>query len=117
MAQAEPDVHAGDAFVGIDDDEEKARAITENGLQGSRKQANLVGALSIIIWSLTLIVTVKYCFIVLSADDDGQGGTFALYSLLASYMNISRRDPRDVPGIRLQRFETGDLKTGSKSLP
>ena len=36
---------------------------------------DLVGALSIIIWSLTMIVTVKYTFIVLSADDDGQGGT------------------------------------------
>ena len=35
---------------------------------------DLVGALSIIIWSITLIVTIKYTFIVLSADDDGQGG-------------------------------------------
>jgi hypothetical protein len=40
MAQAESDVHAGEAFVGIDDDEEKARAIAENDLQGSRKQAS-----------------------------------------------------------------------------
>ncbi|KAF5690007.1 potassium uptake, partial [Fusarium globosum] len=154
MAQADSDVHAGEVLVGIDDDEEKARAIAENDLQGSRKQASmvllwlsfqatgviygdigtsplyvysstfsaqpswndLVGALSIIIWSLTLIVTVKYCFIVLSADDDGQGGTFALYSLLARYTNISRRDPRAVPGTRLQRFETDDLKTGGRSL-
>lgn len=37
---------------------------------------DLVGALSIIIWSLALIVTIKYTFIVLSADDDGQGGTY-----------------------------------------
>ncbi len=36
---------------------------------------DLVGSLSIIIWSLTLIVTIKYTFIVLAADDDGQGGT------------------------------------------
>jgi KUP system potassium uptake protein len=36
---------------------------------------DLVGALSIIIWSLTLIVTIKYVCIVLLADDDGQGGT------------------------------------------
>ncbi|KAF5592010.1 potassium uptake [Fusarium subglutinans] len=144
MAQTEADVYAGDVFVGIDDDEEKARAIAGNDLQGPRKQAttgviygdigtsplyvysstfssqpswqDLVGALSIIIWSLTLIVTAKYCFIVLSADDNEQGGTFALYSLLARYTDISRRDPRDVPGIRLQRFETGDLKAGGKSL-
>ncbi|EXK35451.1 potassium uptake protein [Fusarium oxysporum f. sp. lycopersici 4287] len=69
---------------------------------------DLVGALSIIIWSLTIIVTLKYCFIVLSADDDGQGGTFALYSLLARYANIARVDPNGPERIvvRLDR-ETG----------
>jgi len=69
---------------------------------------DLVGALSIIIWSLTLIVTFKYCFIVLSADDDGQGGTFALYSLLSRYANIARTDPNGPERIvvRLDR-ETG----------
>ncbi|KAK8046464.1 hypothetical protein PG996_014528 [Apiospora saccharicola] len=54
---------------------------------------DLVGALSIIIWSLVLIVTVKYCFIVLAAGDHGHGGTFALYSLLARSMNITPEDP------------------------
>lgn len=77
---------------------------------------DLVGALSIIIWSLTIIVTVKYCFIVLDADDDGQGGTFALYSLLARYTNISSRDPKEQAGIRMQRFHTDELKAGGKSL-
>lgn len=48
---------------------------------------DLVGALSIIIWTLTLVVTVKYVFIVLRADDDGEGGTFALYSLLSRYVS------------------------------
>ncbi|KAJ0132114.1 Vegetative incompatibility protein HET-E-1 [Fusarium oxysporum f. sp. albedinis] len=54
---------------------------------------DLVGALSIIIWSLTLIVTIKYCFIVLSADDGGHGGTFAVYTLLARHARIVRTDP------------------------
>ncbi|KAK7935435.1 hypothetical protein PG985_000930 [Apiospora marii] len=54
---------------------------------------DLVGALSIIIWSLILIVTLKYCFIVLAAGDHGHGGTFALYSLLARSMNIAPEDP------------------------
>jgi KUP system potassium uptake protein len=49
---------------------------------------DLVGALSIIIWTLTLIVTVKYVCIVLRADDDGEGGTFAMYSLLARYVSV-----------------------------
>lgn len=68
------------------------------------------------IWSLTLIVTVKYCFIVLSADDDGQGGTFALYSLLARYANIVRRDPHVSSTIRLDRYHTGDMKPVGKTL-
>ncbi|UKZ65963.1 uncharacterized protein TrAtP1_007150 [Trichoderma atroviride] len=78
---------------------------------------DLVGALSIIIWSLTVIVTIKYCFIVLRADDDGQGGTFALYSLLARYTNIARnRDPREAVMVRMERHRTNDLTLGGKSL-
>jgi KUP system potassium uptake protein len=45
---------------------------------------DLLGALSIIIWTLTLILVIKYVSIVLNADNEGQGGTFALYSLLVS---------------------------------
>lgn len=64
-----------------------------------------------------MIVTVKYCFIVLSADDDGQGGTFALYSLLARYTNIARNhDPREAAMIPMERYHTNDLKSGGKSL-
>ncbi|KAK9937188.1 hypothetical protein M0R45_013997 [Rubus argutus] len=49
---------------------------------------DLVGALSVIIYSLTLIPLLKYVFIVCRANDNGQGGTFALYSLLCRYTNI-----------------------------
>lgn len=38
------------------------------------KKDDLLGALSLIIWSLTLIVSVKYILIVLCADDAGEGG-------------------------------------------
>jgi hypothetical protein len=47
---------------------------------------DLLGALSLIIWSLTLIVTVKYVCIVLLADDEGEGGTFAMYNLISRYV-------------------------------
>jgi len=77
---------------------------------------DLVGALSIIIWSLTLMVTLKYVFIVLSADDDGEGGTFALYSLLSRYVHIARRDPNVAGTIKMERYLTDDLKTGTKGL-
>ncbi|KAK0615272.1 potassium transporter-domain-containing protein [Bombardia bombarda] len=77
---------------------------------------DLVGALSIIIWSLTLIVTVKYTFIVLRADDDGQGGTFALYSLLARFANITKGDPNVTRTLEMDRRDTGDMKADGKWL-
>lgn len=49
----------------------------------------IVQVLSLIIWSLTLIVTAKYVFIILRADNDGEGGTFSCYSLLTRYVRLS----------------------------
>ena len=49
---------------------------------------DLLGALSLIIWALTLMVSVKYVLIVLWADDEGHGGTFAVYSLLSKYVRF-----------------------------
>lgn len=62
------------------------------------------------------MVTIKYVFIVLSADDDGEGGTFALYSLLARYSNIVRRDPNVSGTVKLERYFTGDMKRPNKDL-
>ncbi|CAD6335886.1 unnamed protein product [Miscanthus lutarioriparius] len=42
----------------------------------------ILGVLSLVFWSLTLIPLLKYIILVLGADDDGEGGTFALYSLM-----------------------------------
>ncbi|KAG6695004.1 hypothetical protein I3843_09G074900 [Carya illinoinensis] len=49
---------------------------------------DVVGALSLIIYSLTLIPLLKYVFVVCRANDNGQGGTFALYSLLCRHAKI-----------------------------
>ncbi|MGA7325855.1 MAG: KUP/HAK/KT family potassium transporter [Rhodomicrobium sp.] len=48
-------------------------------------QANVFGCISLAIWTLTLIVGLKYAVLVLRADSDGEGGVFALYSLLHKY--------------------------------
>jgi KUP system potassium uptake protein len=48
---------------------------------------DLLGVLSLIIWTLTLMVSVKYIIIVLRADDEGEGGTFALFTLLSRYVS------------------------------
>jgi KUP system potassium uptake protein len=50
---------------------------------------DLVQVLSIVIWSLTLVVTIKYVFIVLRADNEGEGGTFSCYSLLTRFVRPS----------------------------
>ena len=43
--------------------------------------ANVLGVLSLIIWALILIVTIKYLVYVLRADNKGEGGILALLSL------------------------------------
>ncbi|KAJ1387319.1 Potassium transporter [Sesbania bispinosa] len=55
---------------------------------GVEDQEDVIGALSLIIYSLTLVPLLKYVFIVLRANDNGQGGTFALYSLLCRHAKI-----------------------------
>ena len=42
----------------------------------------IIGALSCIIWTITLQTTIKYVILVLRADNRGEGGTFALYALV-----------------------------------
>ncbi|KAM7500380.1 hypothetical protein LguiA_024794 [Lonicera macranthoides] len=56
--------------------------------KGIKDPEDVVGALSLIIYSLTLIPLLKYVFIVCRANDSGQGGTFALYSLLCRHAKI-----------------------------
>jgi len=55
---------------------------------------DLLGVLSIVIWSLTLMVTVKYVLIILRADNNGEGGTFSTYSLLSRYVSKMLQIPR-----------------------
>ncbi len=47
-----------------------------------RTRADIIGAISLVIWALTIIVAFKYVFFVLRADYDGEGGVFALYAML-----------------------------------
>lgn len=43
------------------------------------------GGLSCVFWTLTLITTIKYIYLALSADNKGEGGIFALYALVRRY--------------------------------
>jgi KUP system potassium uptake protein len=46
--------------------------------------ANLVGAMSVIVWALMLVVTLKYVILILRADNRGEGGIIALTALAAA---------------------------------
>ncbi len=45
----------------------------------------VLGGLSCVFWTLTLITTFKYVYLALSADNKGEGGIFALYALVRRY--------------------------------
>ncbi|RCV42030.1 hypothetical protein SETIT_9G182500v2 [Setaria italica] len=49
---------------------------------------DVLGVLSIIIYSFILFTMIKIVFIALHANDEGDGGTFALYSLISRYARI-----------------------------
>ncbi|MEY3902714.1 MAG: hypothetical protein RL189_2020 [Pseudomonadota bacterium] len=52
-------------------------------------QVNILGALSLIFWSLTLIISLKYVVLILRADNKGEGGILALETLARKTGGIS----------------------------
>src|SRR5687768_2170724 len=45
----------------------------------------VLGGLSCVFWTLTLVTSVKYIYLALNADNKGEGGIFALYALVRRY--------------------------------
>ena len=43
---------------------------------------NVLGLVSLIFWSLILVVSIKYALFIMRADDQGEGGVFAMLALL-----------------------------------
>ncbi|XP_024017824.1 potassium transporter 4 isoform X2 [Morus notabilis] len=65
------------------------------------------GAFSLIFWTLTLIPLLKYVFVLLSADDNGEGGTFALYSLLCRHAKFSLLPNQQAADEELSAYKYG----------
>ncbi len=57
----------------------------------SQTSADVLGGVSLVIWTITLIVAIKYAILVLRAQNDGEGGVFALYGLLAEQKKRGRK--------------------------
>lgn len=51
------------------------------GANAAIDRANVLGVLSLILWALMIIVTLKYVMILLRADNQGEGGTLSLLAL------------------------------------
>ncbi|EIZ79735.1 KUP system potassium uptake protein [Novosphingobium sp. Rr 2-17] len=56
-------------------------------------QEHVFGVLSLIFWTMMLIVTIKYVFIILHADNKGEGGSLALLALIRRHLGESRLTP------------------------
>ncbi|CAN1311029.1 Putative potassium transporter 12 [Linum perenne] len=52
-------------------------------------EVDVLGALSTVMYTIALIPLAKYVFVVLKANDNGEGGTFALYSLISRYAKVN----------------------------
>ena len=55
--------------------------LAASGAAGPASEAAIFGVLSLIFWSLILVVTLKYVIILIRADNNGEGGTLALMAL------------------------------------
>ncbi len=51
---------------------------------------HVLGVLSMLVWALILVVTIKYVFVTMRADNRGEGGSFALLALIE---RVARRSP------------------------
>ncbi len=54
---------------------------------------HIFGVLSLVFWTMMLIVTVKYVLIILRADNKGEGGSLALLALIGARLGQSRWTP------------------------
>ncbi|OWM76047.1 hypothetical protein CDL15_Pgr009692 [Punica granatum] len=80
-------------------------------IRHSDTNEEIYGVLSFVFWTLTLVPLLKYVFIVLRADDNGEGGTFALYSLLCRHARVN-----SLPNCQVADEELSEYKKEGASL-
>ncbi|KAL4388191.1 hypothetical protein GQ457_09G004520 [Hibiscus cannabinus] len=70
----------------------------------------ILGVLSLVFWTLTLIPLCKYIIFVLGADDNGEGGTFALYSLLCRRAKLGLLSASSAPDDDISAYNYGPTR-------
>ena len=67
-------------------------AVFTNGYEPLAPNAvNVLGVVSLVFWTLIVVVSLKYMSFVLRADNRGEGGTFALIALLRPWRHVEQR--------------------------
>ncbi|KAH7279137.1 hypothetical protein KP509_37G006900 [Ceratopteris richardii] len=80
--------------------------------EGFADREDIMGALALITYALFLLPLLKYTFIVMRANDSGEGGSFALYSLICRHIKmktIPNEHPTDHELTTYRRYHT-DVK-------
>ncbi|XP_073292141.1 potassium transporter 8-like isoform X2 [Primulina huaijiensis] len=85
-------------------------------IQHSKSNEEIYGVLSLVFWTLTLIPLIKYVFIVLRANDNGEGGTFALYSLLCRHARVSTLPNGQLADEELYEYRKDGIAQANKGL-
>ncbi|XP_019161785.1 PREDICTED: potassium transporter 4-like [Ipomoea nil] len=93
------------------------KSIFEGKLQSHQHPDAIFGAFSLIFWTLTLMPLLKYVFLVLSVDDNGEGGPFALYSLLCRHAKFSLLPNQQAADEELSAYKYGLSRQSASSLP
>ena len=57
---------------------------------------NVLGVLSLVVWSLVLVVTIKYHIVIIRADNKGEGGVLALMALVQGSRLARGLSPRRI---------------------
>ncbi|KAL5064230.1 hypothetical protein RYX36_025967 [Vicia faba] len=72
---------------------------------GIKNKDDILGVLSLIIYTIILIPMLKYVFIVLWANDNGNGGAFALYSLICRHIKVSLAPNQQSEDMELSNYK------------
>ncbi|WP_260439860.1 potassium transporter Kup [Humibacillus xanthopallidus] len=64
-------------------------SLEHNTVQATR--GDVLGVISMVVWSITLVVSMKYVALAMRADNDGEGGILALVALLRRHLHGTRR--------------------------
>ncbi|HZZ19983.1 MAG TPA: KUP/HAK/KT family potassium transporter [Opitutaceae bacterium] len=70
-----------------------------SNLPDGSKADGMLGILSLIFWSLVLVVSVKYLGFITKADNHGEGGIFALLALIHAHRENAPRRPKSRKGL------------------